>query len=100
MPFSVEAIAGAIADVLPKNVPSVTLNFDATGMSEDEIRSLVESAKKASDVELKLRGVRVGADIFSVLGGAKGGWENAQYQGETPIVVDGNFGRIEFVFRK
>jgi hypothetical protein len=76
-----------------------TFSFDATGWTLEDIRELIEEARThVQGKPVKLKGVRVGKDVFIQLGGAKGGFVNAQFQNDVPIVQTEDTGTVELVF--
>lgn len=101
MLIEVDAIIQSMATTLPAAISSATFGFDATDVRSDDIKALVDQAKAhLGNNGWRLKGVRVGGDVFARLGGADLGWLNAQFRDQVPIVAFDVSGRVEFVFER
>jgi len=93
-------VAAGIAEASAEFGREANVGFDATGMEADAIKLTIEKvAESVQGTPTRLLGVRVGADIFALLGGASSWFPNARMEGNIPVVVVDDFGKMEFAFK-
>jgi hypothetical protein len=95
-----KALAERVIEAAGLAADEMIIRFDGTDWAEETISTFIDNARTlCAGKSVKLKGVRVGADIFMRLGGAQGGFVNAQFQNGVPLVQTAEFGTVELVFR-